>query len=80
MKFTFTQGNGLEREYVNSIGVECNNVTASSYYQPCIDTGEGCGSFYSEKERIGINDLDLRLADTVWCPEQELLIGIERSG
>lgn len=77
LKFTFTQGNGLEREYVNSIGVECDNATATETAdQSCIDTGEGCRSFYAEKERVGINDLELRLTDSVWCPEDELLIGI----
>lgn len=66
---TFTNGQGLEREYLNSLNVFCDGGRT-----PCIDTGEGC-SWISDTSGP-FSAADPRISETLFCPEDEVLVGL----
>lgn len=75
LRFTFTNGRGLEREYVNAIALSCEKGNSGAV---CVDTGEGCSTFFDRDApfSIGINATDLRFPDSISCPVGEVLVGI----
>lgn len=67
LRAIFTNGHGLEREYLNSISFSCDALEGAA--AGCIDTGEGCKSFNDSEN-------GLRLTDKFYCPKEEVLVGL----
>ena len=81
---TFTRGNGLDRQYLNSLAMLCGGrdtsmPIAQGHQDRCISTGEDCDAFF-ESSTWGMTTRD-RLADYQYCPLDEIAVGIQgRSG
>jgi hypothetical protein len=72
-----TRGNGLKRQYVNTVAVSCQR---DSPQKRCISSGEGCGAIL-ERKSGGLVGSDLRPYDILNCPPHELATGLQgRSG
>jgi len=72
-----TRGNGLKRQYVNTVAVSCARDQPRTR---CISTGEGCGGIL-ERESVGMVGSDPRPYDVLNCPAHEIATGIQgRSG
>lgn len=67
--FTFTNGQGLEREYLNSLIMSC-----TSGREACIETGDGCDEIADKGSAFDAPDP--RFRDFISCPEDEVLVGV----
>lgn len=73
----FTRGNGLDRQFVNTIDVFCPSTDMNQVTKRCIATGEGCG--FIPPKRAG--DIVTRVFDykydQLMCPPEERATGIQ---
>lgn len=81
---TFTRGNDLPREYVNTIGIICGNSEDRNMTASCILSGDTLAGELLEKCTYrsggGFSNPMIR-ADTLACPDDEVLLGVHgRSG
>lgn len=69
LQTNFTNGHGLEREYLNGVAIRC---AGEKWSRGCIDTGEGCSIILAEY----LADRDRLSDDSFYCPEDEVLVGL----
>ncbi len=77
---TFTRGNGLDRQYLNSLAMLCGGrdtsmPIAQGHQDRCISTGEDCDAFF-ESSTWGLTTRD-RFADYQYCPLDEIAVGLQ---
>lgn len=66
---TFTNGQGLEREYLNHLVMRC-----TSGREACIETGDGCSEIGDRGSAFDAPDP--RLQESISCPPDEVLVGL----
>ena len=69
ISMTFTNGQGLEQEYLNSLQIGCSDGG-----RLCVDTGEGC--LYIPDTAGPFSAPDPRLSTSIYCPADEVLVGL----
>ena len=73
-----TRGRGLEREYVNSVNLMCQQ---RQKMDRCISSGEGCGALRSVTRGTIVQTVHDYKYDRLVCPSNEMATGIQgRSG
>jgi hypothetical protein len=73
-----TRGNGLPRQYINTVGMLCNHqITVDR----CISSGEGCGPIAPTMRGTLVKTSHDYQYDVINCPASEIATGIQgRSG
>lgn len=71
---TFTRGKGLEREYLNTIGIGCGSERPD---YACISTDDGCKErFFTPTNILGTGFGYNVKADRLSCPADEVVLGL----
>lgn len=78
LSLVHTRGNGLKRQYLNTIGILCQHRAQA---ERCISSGDGCGPLLVRNPTDIAGAGGVRPFDVLTCPRHELATGIQgRSG
>ena len=73
---SFTRGDGLERQYVNTIDIFCASSNVNAPATRCIASGEGCGPIPPHRSGDIVQRVFDYKYDQLMCPPEERAIGI----